>query len=106
MDNKGISPELMQKARRAKSPDDLAALAREHGLSLSPKEAQDCFRRLHHTGELQDEELENVSGGGCGRNGQEDKNEVDAVTSAAPKPPLSLNITPRTGGSAGLPTQK
>lgn len=91
MDNKGISPELLQKARRAKSPDDLAALAREHGLSLSPKEAQDYFRRLHHTGELQDEELENVSGGGCGGTGQEDRNEVDAVTSAAP----SLNIPRR-----------
>ena len=106
MDNKGISHELLQKARRAKSPDDLVALTREHGLSLSPEEVQDYFRRLHHTGELQDEELENVSGGGCGGDGHEDRNEVDALTSAAPKTPLSLNITPRMGGSAGLPTQK
>ena len=81
-------------------------MTQKHGLSLSPKEAQDYFRQLHHTGELQDEELENVSGGGCGGDGQEDRNEVDAVTSAAPKPPLSLNITLRADGNADLPTQK
>lgn len=64
MDNKGISPELLQKAQQVQSAEELTALAREHGFEISPENARDYVRLMHNTGELRDEELENVSGGG------------------------------------------
>lgn len=53
MDNRGISPELLQKAKQVQSAEELTALVREHGFEISPENARDYFRRLHHTGELQ-----------------------------------------------------
>ena len=40
--------------------------AKENGMELTFEEAEECFARLHKSGELSDEELDNVSGGGCG----------------------------------------
>lgn len=54
------------KARTAKSPEELKALAEENGIELSDDKAKAYFDRLNNSGELSDEELDNVSGGGCG----------------------------------------
>ena len=59
------SPELLQKANMAGTPEELQALAKENGIDLTPEQARDCFDRLNQVGELADGELENVSGGGC-----------------------------------------
>lgn len=59
------SPELMQKANMAKTPEELLALAKENGMDITPEQAREYFARLHKTGELEDDELENVAGGGC-----------------------------------------
>lgn len=54
-------------AARAESAEALRALAAEQGISLTGEEAQSYFAKLHPpAGELSDEELEAVSGGGCG----------------------------------------
>ena len=61
-----LSNELLAKARAAKSPEELLALAKENGIELTEEEAKAYFDRLHpQTGELSDSELDNVSGGGC-----------------------------------------
>lgn len=57
------SPELMEKANAAKTPEELLALAKESGMELTAQQAQDYFAQLHQTGELADDELDNVSGG-------------------------------------------
>lgn len=61
--------------------------AKEHfGRDLTDEQAP-AWLDAHPAGELQDEELENVSGGHgglCGGGRQEDKDSIDAVTSAAP----------------------
>ncbi|MDE5753181.1 MAG: Nif11-like leader peptide family RiPP precursor [Oscillospiraceae bacterium] len=68
MENK-LTPELIEKARQAKSPEELLALAKENGMTLTQDEAREYFSELHgqspKTGELSDDELDNVSGGGC-----------------------------------------
>lgn len=62
-DNIGI--ELADKARQAKSPEELTAMAKEYGMEFTGEEAAAYFAQLTRSGELSDEELENVAGGGC-----------------------------------------
>ncbi|MDE5754255.1 MAG: Nif11-like leader peptide family RiPP precursor [Oscillospiraceae bacterium] len=68
MENK-MTPELIEKARQAESPEELLALAKENGITLTEDEAREYFSELHKqsqkNGELSDDELDNVSGGGC-----------------------------------------
>ncbi len=57
-----ITPELLAKAKQAKSAQELIALAKENGAELSAEEAQKLFDRIGD-GTLTDEDLEKVSGG-------------------------------------------
>lgn len=61
--------EFLDKAKAAESAEALQALAKENGIEMSTEEAESYFAELHKSGELSDEELENVSGGGCRKNG-------------------------------------
>ena len=60
-----FSKELIEKAKTAKSAEELLAMAKAEGLELPEGEAKTVFSKLNKTGELSDEELNNVSGG-CG----------------------------------------
>ena len=61
-----LNNELLAKARAAKSPEELLALAKENNVELTEESAKAYFDRLHpQTGELSDDELDNVAGGGC-----------------------------------------
>ena len=64
-----FSKELLTKAKAAPSGEALFALARENGIPMTQEEADAYFTELHKTGELSDDELENVTGGGCRKNG-------------------------------------
>lgn len=68
MGNK-FTPEIIEKAKRAKSAEELTALAKENGIELTEDEAKEYFERLNKSDELSDEELDNVAGGGCGGGG-------------------------------------
>ncbi len=57
--------ELILKAKEAKSEQELLALAKENNVEMNEESAKAYFDRLHKSGELSDEELDNVSGGGC-----------------------------------------
>lgn len=61
MDNK----ELMEKAKRAHSPEELIALAKENEIELSEESAKAYYEQINKSGELSDDELDNVAGGGC-----------------------------------------
>ena len=56
---------LMEKAKGAKSAEELLALAKENDIEMTEEEAEETFAMLGKSGELSDEELSNVSGGGC-----------------------------------------
>ena len=64
MENKFTS-ELIEKAKAAKSAEDILAIAKENGIALGEDEAKEYFDRLNTSGELSDEELDSVAGG-CG----------------------------------------
>lgn len=64
MENKFTS-ELIEKAKQAKSAEEILALAKENGIEMTDEAAKAHFERLHNSGEISDEELDNVSGGGC-----------------------------------------
>ena len=61
-----MDKDLIQKAKAAKSADELLAMAKENGITMSAEEANVKFKALHPaSGELDDDELDNVSGGAC-----------------------------------------
>ena len=57
------SKELIEKAKTAKTAEELLAMAKAENIDLSAEEAEKAFAELNKTGELSDEELNNVAGG-------------------------------------------
>ena len=60
-----ISKELLEKAKTAKSAEELLEMAKTEKIELTAEEAAKAFAELNKSGELSDEELDNVAGG-CG----------------------------------------
>ena len=61
-----MNNELIAKAKEAKTAEELMALAKESGEEITEESAKAYFDLLNpKTGELSDDELDNVSGG-CG----------------------------------------
>ena len=58
-----ISKELLEKAKTAKTAEELLAMAKAENIEMTAEEANKVYAELHKTGELSDEELDNVSGG-------------------------------------------
>ena len=61
-----ISKELLEKAKQAKTAEELLEMAKAEKIELTEEEAAKVFAELHKMGELSDEELDNVSGGCAG----------------------------------------
>ena len=61
-----ISKELLEKAKTAKSEEELLAMAKAEKVELTEEEAAKAFAELHKMGELSDAELDNVAGGCAG----------------------------------------
>ena len=64
---KKFDEDLIAKAKQANSVEELMALAKENGYPVNEKEAEFYFEKFHKMGELSDDELDNVAGGGCNR---------------------------------------
>ena len=61
-----MNEEMIAKAKEAKSVEELIALAKENGIELTEEDAKMYFEQLSaKKGELSDDELEDVAGGGC-----------------------------------------
>lgn len=61
-----LTNEMILKAKRAKSVEELLTLAKEYDVKMSTEEAGRYFEQWHKEGELSDAELDSVSGGSCG----------------------------------------
>lgn len=62
-----FTPKLIEKAKTAKSVEELLAIAEENEVLLALDDAKTYFAQLNpKCGELADDELDNVEGGGCG----------------------------------------
>lgn len=57
--------ELVLKAKESKTAQELMAFAKENDFEMTEESAEAYFEQIHKTGELSDDELDNVSGGGC-----------------------------------------
>lgn len=59
--------EELKQAKIAKSAEELIVIAKERGIELTEEQGQLYFARLNPpSGELVDDELDNVAGGSCG----------------------------------------
>lgn len=56
------SKELLKKAKTAKTAEELLAMAKSENIELTSEQAAMVFANLNKTGELSDEELDNVAG--------------------------------------------
>jgi bacteriocin-like protein len=56
----------LEQAKKANSVEELSRMAKENGITLSDSAADELYRQLHASeSALSDEELANVTGGGC-----------------------------------------
>lgn len=62
-----LSKELLEKAKAAKSAEELIEMAKAENIELSAEQAAKALAQLNKNGELSDEELDNVAGGCGGR---------------------------------------
>ena len=61
-----MEKELIFKAKQAKTPEELIAIAKENGMEMTEERAKTYFEQLNPTtGELSNDELDNVAGGAC-----------------------------------------
>ena len=58
-----VKKDLLEKAKAAKTVEELLDMARNENIDITEKEAAKIFADLHQNGELADEELDNVAGG-------------------------------------------
>lgn len=63
-----MTEELIKKAKEAKSTEELIEIAKDNGITLTLEEAEEHFLSLHKSGEIEDDELDSVSGGACHTN--------------------------------------
>lgn len=56
---------IVEKAKNCKSVEEIISLAKENGVDLTIEQAESYFNSIHKSCELSDEELDNVTGGGC-----------------------------------------
>ena len=70
---------MMAKAKEAKSVAELMELAKAENMELTEEKANELFARLHAEGELSDNDLDDVAGGGCGAADTSDYKEGDIV---------------------------
>ena len=63
-DSKHFSREQIEAAMACKTPEELVALAKEHGVTLTAEEAKEYFAELENFElDLSDEQLKAVAGG-------------------------------------------
>lgn len=67
-----FTPEMMEKVRGAKSAEELLAMAKEIGMEDFTEESAKAYFALLQpkSGEVADDELANVTGGGCYNKGE------------------------------------
>lgn len=58
-----LTPELLERVRGAADAKELAALAVGEGIDMTLEQAEEVYARLHASGELADDELDDVAGG-------------------------------------------
>ncbi len=58
---------MIEKAKKAGTPEELIDMAKINNVDLTAEEAKVYFDKLNKCGELTEDELSDISGGGCGK---------------------------------------
>ena len=94
---KNLTPEMIEKAKAAKSAEELLALAKANGVEMTADEAKTYFAQMGpKSGELSDDDLDNVAGGvsGC-------RTSDDYVADNTLVRVINGNVCPQCGGTIG-----
>ena len=71
---KNFNAEMIEKAKVAKSAEELLEIAKANNIEMTADEAKTYFAQLNpKSGELDDDDLDNVAGGAGGCNNSEDR---------------------------------
>ena len=62
-----MNEEILAKLKEAKSAEEILAIAKEDGKEVTAEQARELYDRLHGGGELSDDDLAKVAGGGFHR---------------------------------------
>ena len=61
-----LTPEMIEKAKTAKSAEELLEIAKANNIEMTEDEAKTYFAQLNpKSGELNDDDLDSVAGGAC-----------------------------------------
>ena len=74
-----LTPELIAKAKVAKSAEELFNLAKENGIKITEEEAKTYFAQLNANDDISDDELDAVAGGGSCPSGDEEDDASSGV---------------------------
>ncbi|MBQ5794187.1 MAG: hypothetical protein IIW17_09230 [Clostridia bacterium] len=88
---KDYTAELIEKAKAAKSAEELLALAKENNVELTEQEAKTYFEQLNQNDTVSDDDLEMISGGGCPED--DDSTEKEDKPNTEPCPYCSRPVT-------------
>ncbi len=59
-----MTEKMLAQARKAQSAEELLQLAKDNGMDeFAMEDAEDVYAQMHASGEMSDEEMENVAGG-------------------------------------------
>jgi hypothetical protein len=90
---KNLTPEMIEKAKVAKSAEELFEIAKDNGVEMTADEATTYFAQLNpKSGELDDNDLDNVAGGACGIVGDSSNRPNVRVTNGKTCPICGSNI--------------
>ena len=84
---KNLTPEMIEKAKAAKSAEELLSIAKAGGVAMTAEEAATYFAQLNpKSGEISDDELDAVAGGACNIYvTNEDKAKANVVNMTCPQ---------------------
>ena len=99
---KNLTPELIAKAKAAKSAQELLELAKANNVELTEEEAKTYFEQLNANGAVSDDELGAVAGGGslglsCPSEDEAEEKVVKNGTNARTCPHCGATILKRPG---------
>ena len=99
---KNLTPELIAKAKAAKSADELFELAKANNVEMTEEEAKIYFEQLNANGSVSDDELDAVAGGGflglsCPSEDEAEEKGVNGGTNARTCPHCRATIYVRPG---------
>ena len=76
---KNLTPELIAKAKTAKSAEELLELAKANGVELTEAEAKTYFEQINANGAVADDDLGAVAGGSDCPGSEEEEEEVTLI---------------------------